>query len=134
MTTTLTEQKIKQVMEATNYDRHCCNSYWPQEFARSIEREVIAAHEAKQAGSDYYGHWLSPRSGKLSDIPVEGAVVLDKEMREWAKTHGLHILVLDTSFHVMRGKKFLTVGYDSPKKALEALWESGEIESNWEQV
>ena len=66
-------------------------------------------------------------SGKASDLPVGGFVILDKEMRAWAGARNMHVFY-GGSWHVMIGKTWCTPGYETPQKALEACWESGEYE------
>ena len=73
------------------------------------------------------GLYFAPASGKASDLPIEGSVMLDPEMRTWAQARGMH-LFYNNCWHVMIGKTWCTAGYEAPQKALEACWESGEYE------
>ena len=43
----LTDERIKKAMRKLNYDKHCCNSYWPMEFARAIASEVRNRQQRK---------------------------------------------------------------------------------------
>jgi hypothetical protein len=54
--------------------------------------------------------------------------MLDAEMREWAQARSMHLHFSVGSWHVMIGRTWCTTGYDTPQKALEACWESGEYE------
>lgn len=71
--------------------------------------------------------WMAPLSGKASDLAVEGFVMLEKEMRAWASARNMHVCY-GGLWHVMIGKTWCTPGYETPEKALEACWESGEYE------
>ena len=71
--------------------------------------------------------WIAPLSGKASDLPVEGFVMLDSEIRDWAQARGMH-LFFGGSWHVMIAKTWCTVGYETPQNALEACRESGEYD------
>ena len=71
--------------------------------------------------------WVAPLSGKASDLPIEGFVMLESEIRDWAQARGMH-LFFGGRWHVMIAKTWCTTGYESPQKALEACWESGEYD------
>lgn len=73
--------------------------------------------------------WITPISNKGSDLFVEGCVILDREMQEWAQTRNMHVLYVSDSWYVMIGKTFCTPGYPTPEKAIEACWEAGEHDS-----
>jgi hypothetical protein len=68
---------------------------------------------------------VTPITKKASDLLIEGVIILDKELREWAQHRGMHLLYLCGTWHVMKGNITCTPGYDTPQKALEACRESG---------
>ena len=72
--------------------------------------------------------WIAPLSGKASDLPVEGFIMLEKEIREWAQARRMHLFCSGNMWHVMIGKKFCTPAYPTAEQALEACWESGEYD------
>ena len=69
--------------------------------------------------------WITSLSGKSSDLPVEGFVILDKDIRTWAQARGMHLMSDGRCWHVMISETWCTVGYETPLEALEACRESG---------
>lgn len=64
-----------------------------------------------------------------SDLPVDGSVVLDKEICEWAQKRGMRFFYSGSNWHIKRGETWCTVGHETPQRALEACWESGEYDA-----
>jgi hypothetical protein len=42
----LSDDEIIAAMNDLDYGRHCCNTYWPQRFARAIESAILAKLQA----------------------------------------------------------------------------------------
>lgn len=115
---------------------------WRSHMAR-VERSVREALEAAiaaapQPAKQATGPEQSLRDltsaalricGKASDIPVVGYVILDTDMREWAASRNMHLMVSGSGhWHVMIGDRYCTPGFSSPTAALADCWNSGEYD------
>lgn len=96
-----------------------------RDLADDLEGKLQSAIDAPEKLSEFQRSNLTPISRNYSDIPVEGMLILDKNLREWANENGLHVFYSGQHWHVMQGKKWLTTGYETPQKALEACREIG---------
>jgi hypothetical protein len=93
-----------------------------------LPSEDTEEHAKRVTSLAWHAAELALPSGKTSDLQVKGLVILDSEMRKWAQARGMHLFFIG-SWHVMIAKTWCTVGYETPQKALEACWESGEYDN-----
>ena len=73
------------------------------------------------------GRWTTA-AGKATDIRVDGAVMLDREMREWTQARQMYLYWSIAGWHVMIGRHFCTLSCNSPEDAILDAWNSGEYD------
>lgn len=66
--------------------------------------------------------------GMMSDVPVIGYVMVDKEMREWLLERNMHLITDGHHCHVMQGRKFCTCGNATAMDAIMDVYNSGEYD------
>lgn len=71
--------------------------------------------------------------GKMSDVPVVGYVMLDKEMREWLLERNMHLITDGHYWHVMQGRKWCTCGNATAMDAIMDVYNSGEYDDSGEK-
>lgn len=72
--------------------------------------------------------WWPTAAGKATSIRVDGAVMLDREMREWTQSRHMYLYFCIAGWHVMIGQHFCTLSCNSPEDAILDAWNSGEYD------
>ena len=93
------------------------------ELAKPVEQSTPAWHDAPNE----LGRWTTA-AGKATDIRVDGAVMLDREMREWTQARQMYLYWSIAGWHVMIGRHFCTLSCNSPEDAILDAWNSGEYD------
>ena len=96
------------------------------DFWRNVCRAIPPAQAWHDAPPER-GWWLT-KAGKATDILVDGAVILDRELREWAQARGMYMYWSISGWHVMIGHHFCTPSCAAPEDALLDCWNSGEYD------
>lgn len=63
-------------------------------------------------------------------LSLSGEVIIENDVAEWVRKQGLSVVWRHGAWHVKQGDKWMTVGYEHPRQAIEACWESGELDGD----